>query len=252
MAFFKKLKERLFNSSSKLEEGLDAIVEDGGEPSDEQDISDQTTPEILLTEPPVSKIITEKTDKAPEATATDSDTIQAELEASKVDKRRYDPSKTDFHPSTVDDEQSQVSSETEIIDVKKDDPAPVVEAPVEESVPSTGFLGRLMGRKAGPSTVRRILDDALHPQLPVAGLADLATCRFDTRSLRGVRRDVLLVERHHRLPAPEAALAVARVGNEHAAREAQRGERCAARVVRLLHRHGAQTGSARAQGHQKA
>lgn len=30
MAFFSKLKERLFKSSSKLEEGLDAIVEDGG------------------------------------------------------------------------------------------------------------------------------------------------------------------------------------------------------------------------------
>ncbi len=31
MAFFRKLKDRLFKSSSKLEEGLDAIVEDGGE-----------------------------------------------------------------------------------------------------------------------------------------------------------------------------------------------------------------------------
>ena len=31
MAFFKKLKQRLFKSSSRLEEGLDAIVEDGGE-----------------------------------------------------------------------------------------------------------------------------------------------------------------------------------------------------------------------------
>ncbi|MFU1478178.1 signal recognition particle-docking protein FtsY [Roseovarius sp. C7] len=30
MAFFKKLKDKLFKSSSKLEEGLDAIVEDGG------------------------------------------------------------------------------------------------------------------------------------------------------------------------------------------------------------------------------
>lgn len=30
MAFFSKLKDRLFKSSSKLEEGLDAIVEDGG------------------------------------------------------------------------------------------------------------------------------------------------------------------------------------------------------------------------------
>ncbi len=33
MAFFSKLKDRLFKSSSKLEEGLDAIVEDGGEES---------------------------------------------------------------------------------------------------------------------------------------------------------------------------------------------------------------------------
>ena len=31
MAFFSKLKERLFRSSTKLDEGLDAIVEDGGE-----------------------------------------------------------------------------------------------------------------------------------------------------------------------------------------------------------------------------
>ncbi|MEL6523327.1 MAG: signal recognition particle-docking protein FtsY [Pseudomonadota bacterium] len=30
MAFFKKLKDRLFKSSAKIEEGLDAIVEDGG------------------------------------------------------------------------------------------------------------------------------------------------------------------------------------------------------------------------------
>ena len=31
MGFFKKLKERLFKSSSKIDQGLDAIVEDGGE-----------------------------------------------------------------------------------------------------------------------------------------------------------------------------------------------------------------------------
>ena len=31
MALFSKLKDRLFKSSSRLEQGLDAIVEDGGE-----------------------------------------------------------------------------------------------------------------------------------------------------------------------------------------------------------------------------
>ena len=30
MAFFKKLKDKLFKSSSKIEEGLDALVQDGG------------------------------------------------------------------------------------------------------------------------------------------------------------------------------------------------------------------------------
>ena len=44
MAFFSKLKERLFRSSSKLDKGLDAIVEDGGEEepkaADEDEILD--------------------------------------------------------------------------------------------------------------------------------------------------------------------------------------------------------------------
>ena len=38
MAFFGKLRDRLFKSSSRLEEGLDAIVEEGGE--------DQAAPEV--------------------------------------------------------------------------------------------------------------------------------------------------------------------------------------------------------------
>lgn len=31
MAFFKKLKDRMFKSASKIDEGLEAIVSDGGE-----------------------------------------------------------------------------------------------------------------------------------------------------------------------------------------------------------------------------
>ncbi|WP_299078261.1 signal recognition particle-docking protein FtsY [uncultured Ruegeria sp.] len=43
MAFFSKLKDKLFKSSSRLEEGLDAIVEDGGE--------ETTTPDPVIPEP---------------------------------------------------------------------------------------------------------------------------------------------------------------------------------------------------------
>lgn len=44
MGFFKKLKERLFKSSSKIDEGLDAIIEDGGEAEEvelEEDLKTQ-------------------------------------------------------------------------------------------------------------------------------------------------------------------------------------------------------------------
>lgn len=44
MAFFTKLKDRLFKSSSKLEEGLDAIVEDGGS-AEQVSKGDQVSPD---------------------------------------------------------------------------------------------------------------------------------------------------------------------------------------------------------------
>ena len=49
MGFFKKLKERLFKSSSKIDEGLDAIVEDGGE-AEEVELEEElkTQKEILM------------------------------------------------------------------------------------------------------------------------------------------------------------------------------------------------------------
>ena len=66
MAFFKKLKERLFKSSSKIDEGLDAIVEDGGEAEEveldqtpksqkvaaDSNLNDQADIEIVQSEPP--------------------------------------------------------------------------------------------------------------------------------------------------------------------------------------------------------
>ena len=74
MAFFKKLKERLFKSSSKIDEGLDAIVEDGGEEEEvelEQDripqkeaddfiASDQSNIEVAQKEPAVEKNVSSK------------------------------------------------------------------------------------------------------------------------------------------------------------------------------------------------
>ncbi|MDA9612657.1 signal recognition particle-docking protein FtsY [Paracoccaceae bacterium] len=74
MAFFKKLKERLFKSSSKIDEGLDAIVEGGGDEEEvelEQDLtpqkeaddfitSDQSNIEVAQKEPAVEKNVSSR------------------------------------------------------------------------------------------------------------------------------------------------------------------------------------------------
>ena len=158
MAFFKKLKERLFKSSSKLEEGLDAIVKDGREPFDEQDLPDQATPQKMAPKLAKSGVVPETIKKTSKAVVIEPDAIQVEPGASKVD-----PSKTDFQPLTTVDEKNQASLET--VDFKKIDPAPVLEAAVEKSAPSKGFIGRLMGRKAETAAVRRVLDDPMLEQL---------------------------------------------------------------------------------------
>lgn len=54
MAFFSKLKERLFKSSSKLDEGLEAIVEDGGVEETARAVAEPPAPEPSTPEPPVT------------------------------------------------------------------------------------------------------------------------------------------------------------------------------------------------------
>ncbi|MCB1314277.1 MAG: signal recognition particle-docking protein FtsY, partial [Sedimentitalea sp.] len=71
MAFFSKLKDRLFKSSSKLEEGLDAIVEAGGEIDPPRAAPD---PEIPAPEP--------EPEPAPETPPTEPEPMPAPPEPS--------------------------------------------------------------------------------------------------------------------------------------------------------------------------
>ena len=158
MAFFKKLKEKLFKSSSKLEEGLDAIVEDGGELYDGEKLTDQVSPKTLVPKLAVSEIVMETLEKAPEAVEIEQNAIQAEPEAPKAELPT-----ADFQTLKIDDEQKQVSLET--VDLKKDVPASMLEAPVEKSTGSAGFFSRLMRLEAEPAVVRRVLDDNMLEQL---------------------------------------------------------------------------------------
>jgi len=65
MSFFKKLKDRMFKSSSKLDEGLDAIIEEGAVEEDEQ--VEELIPEPVAAPEPAAEPI--KEDPTPEPVA---------------------------------------------------------------------------------------------------------------------------------------------------------------------------------------
>ncbi|MDF1854791.1 signal recognition particle-docking protein FtsY [Pseudooceanicola sp.] len=184
MAFFSKLKDRLFKSSSKLEEGLDAIVEEGGD----------TTPEPVEPAPPVEMPPAEMPEPDSEPTPEPAPVelpaeepaptapTPAEVPVETPVERPADPEPA---PVSVPDEVPQAPDEVPAPPVEIPAPAPAetpVEAPVEIPVetppaasatpdsgaaaPRAGFLGRLFSRdaptgKSAAPVLRRALDDAM-------------------------------------------------------------------------------------------
>ncbi|MBU2935800.1 MULTISPECIES: signal recognition particle-docking protein FtsY [Pacificibacter] len=126
MSLFGKLKNRLLKTSSKLDEGLEAIVKDATQetapvsPQDEAilpavDTSDEATPDIANPKSDETEPVADQTpEPAPLETVT---------------------------PITI---------------------APVV----EDAAPSKpGLLGRMLGRKVNPAAARRVLDDEMLEEL---------------------------------------------------------------------------------------
>ena len=135
MSFFKKLKDRMFKSSSKIDEGLEAIV---GKGEDEEAAVDQTEhePEPL---PEVEPEPLPEIEPEPEP----------EIEPEAEPEIPFEP---DYEP-----EPSPVEIPTMVAPVLPvADPAPTKEKP--------GFFGRLVGRTA-PAAPRRTLDDEMLEQL---------------------------------------------------------------------------------------
>ncbi len=144
MAFFSKLKDRLFKSSSKLEEGLDAIIEDGGE-------------EVMAETPSPEKSPSTPTADAPAATATPP-ASEPELESVPEPEPAPEPAaqEPEVEVSTPD-----VAEETPVSAPKTASLEEV--APAPEAKP--GFLARLTGRSSAQPVVKRVLDDDMLEQL---------------------------------------------------------------------------------------
>ena len=188
MAFFSKLKERLFKSSSKLEEGLDAIVEDGGEeeaaapePRERPDAPPEVPDPDLPSEP-------ETPEEAPEPDLPSPDPTLPEApqpdQPPIPDTPREDPapdlpSEPVTPPETPEPDLPEAPEpEPEIPPTPERDlapeamPAPIPEPVLEpqgelapEAAPRAGILGRLFGRGEAKTVVRRALDDDMLEQL---------------------------------------------------------------------------------------
>ncbi len=150
MSFFKKLKDRMFKSSSKIDEGLDAIVSDGGDveeaPEAEQLEEQQIAPEPVEEVAPVAAEPVEEVDVQPVPAPEPEPLPEAEVEV----------------PDQVPEEIVPEAPEPVQFDV--DLASPLSEEPAEEPKKS-GILGRLFGGAEEKTVIRRTLDDDMLEQL---------------------------------------------------------------------------------------
>ncbi len=171
MAFFSKLKERLFKSSSKLEEGLDAIVADGGaleaaDPEQPPDIpapAPEPAPEPAPVPEPEPQPVPPEPEPAPEPEPTP--VPPPDIPAPEPDIPVAPEPAPEHEPFGIPD-RSDPMPEAPPVEV------PGVEAPdfdmpagtpvAEATARRPGFFGRMFGRadRAGPE-MRRVLDDEM-------------------------------------------------------------------------------------------
>lgn len=204
MSFFGKLKSKLFKSSSKLDEGLDAIISDGGEetptpetppPSDPTPPSPPApqTPPPDVPAPPTPEEVPEPDLPAPDLPEPDApaEVPQPDLPAPETPQEIPQPDLPQDTPPTPGPdmpapEPTPVTPPPPPVETPQPSdpiPSPPTEvqprAPLEVPVQSVGlveetpvadakkpsFLGRLLGRTTAPTEIRRELDDDMLEQL---------------------------------------------------------------------------------------
>ena len=146
MAFFKKLKEKLFKSSSKIEEGLDAIVKDGGE--EETTDAVETAQEDVVIEVPLESVPEPEPEPEPEPAAV-------------MPTPEVEPVVVEETPVAA---KQAATPESKIEDIPTERAQDIAEAPASEPK-KPGLLGRLMVRTAQKTVTRRVLDDDMLEQL---------------------------------------------------------------------------------------
>ena len=177
MSFFKKLKDRLTRSSSKLEEGLEAIVEEGG--VEEEEAVAAAEPEETPEPTPEPEPVPQEPEPAPEP---EPEPMPQEPEPLPEPEPAPIPSPTPAPDETPDESPQSPPDEITPGPMEQPDEAPfeapqpmdpmpgitppemaggvaTMLAPDTELAEKPGILGRMFGRKEKHTVLRRVLDD---------------------------------------------------------------------------------------------
>ncbi len=170
MALFRKLRDRLFKSSSKIEEGLEAIVEDGGEEEVMEPVAEAAAPDVSDPEPAPVEQAPVPVEGAPTPVEVTPDPVEAAPEQADAAPEPVAP--VEVAPAPLAAAPEPVEIVPEPVEVTPEDPAPTpAPAPVSPPVPTPaapvaapasakpGLIGRLLGRGENKTVVRRVLDD---------------------------------------------------------------------------------------------
>jgi len=193
MAFFTKLKDRLFKSSSKIDEGLEAIVSDGGETEaeaapvdavmDQPGAASDVMPDGQDDSGPM--LAAEQEEETPEPAPMPEPTPAPMLEPTPAPATIPEPTPQPVPAVPPEPADPEPTPEPEQVPPAVDpDPAPAPDevppavdlrqamTPVAPALDEAGaapaklgLLGRLMGRSTAQPVVRRALDDEMLEQL---------------------------------------------------------------------------------------
>lgn len=133
MAFFKKLKTKLFKSSSKIDAGLEAIVEDGGAVQAPETIDEAPVDQVMETPQAAVEALPEAVDDEPAPLPADAEEAP--------------------EPVSIRETIQPAVSDLDAESTAKPGPA------------KPGLMGRLLGRDTSAPVVRRVLDDEMLEQL---------------------------------------------------------------------------------------
>ena len=152
MAFFSKLKDRLFKSSAKLEKGLDAIVEEGAEAAVSQpDVSPEPAPVETPVETPVEAPVAPPVEVPAETPKETPAEAPSEVPNAPAQEDKVQPAPVRTEPV------AKPMPKPSLTPVSTPKPEPV-------EPPKAGLLGRLIGRGKAEEP-RRVLDDEMLEQL---------------------------------------------------------------------------------------